>query len=290
MSGERGSVLIISLWVVAILSIAVLSLTAATGMQLKVLDRRLEAVESKVAFLAGSKHAGELYAAEKTSGLGPITPPDDFKKDLEIVSLDEISKLNINLCSKEALFFLLTQLGQEKSASFDPSLLGQMILDFRLKKNIEYLEELRGMADLSDSDIEALNEYFTVYGNGKVNINTANDRTIRAVMETSRAGSAGARRAILEAVLTQRREAKYFKSGDMDVEPFLSKLHLSSSPEMNTEAAQTLQRFTTLSHLLRLQMKYRKKYAGTVLMDLASDHEGQKNKVVFWHEKILAAA
>ncbi len=220
---KKGAILIVSLWVLLILSMLAIAVAGKLSLEIKVLHNQLDSLKAFWTAKAGicravnekSKSLNEdteapnpLYAdypgqpwmnnellfKEAQFGEGVYNIVNIDNPSLYGIS-DEQAKLNINKAGKDALSRLLEQRGviaQEANS------LSDAIINWRKNNSdFEAIEEILLVDGFSpeifygkdansdsiiDKEEEGIKRFITVYGSGKVNINTADRAVLEAVL------------------------------------------------------------------------------------------------------------
>lgn len=224
---EKGSILIITLWILAILTVLAVGFGYRMGLELKLAGYQLGRLQALYLAKAGVRRAILELEKDKNSydtlreswsnneeafreiklGEGKFTVSYPFRKDEsgKIVTfygiMDEEGKININKASKETLESLLELIDEPLSADVAAS-----IVDWRDKdsepeeggaedfyyqsleepydcKNADFeiIEELLLVKGVTPQLLSRLQDMITVYGEGKVNINTAGKEVLQAL-------------------------------------------------------------------------------------------------------------
>lgn len=219
-NNKKGTILIVSFWIMAILSIFAIILTHRLSFQIKLLRNRLleekafyiakagvervlaerqQALNTPGAFYADSFdstwfNSKELFK-EQNFGEGKFSVENSETPDFYGMS-DENARININKAPANTLKELLKQIGLKDEAS---DALAVSIVDWRDKNSgFDAIEEILLVKDMTsdifygkDSDgngiidlkEKGLKEYITVYGSGIININTASGVVLSAVLD-----------------------------------------------------------------------------------------------------------
>ena len=249
----QGQMLIIVLWVMGLVSVAIVALAVRSTHEvrlgrfpLETLQRRAIAqagVQQAIALLreddAVTDHRGEPWATGEDqsqqqrfvvvavgSGTFSVGVPDGAEWHAGMI--DEERKLNLNAADQAALESLITQIGQAGSAS--PADIAAAIVDWRDadsriwcdERQLGYachnapfdsVDELRLVPGVTPALFAALEPYVTVYGSGLVNVNTAEPIVLRAV---------GVSQETIEAIMQQREARQPFTSSPDPANPILT--------------------------------------------------------------------
>jgi len=208
---KKAQVLIITLWVLVILTILLVSIGHRVSMAIRISHYQRERL--KAHYLA--KAAANIVINElrkDNNGYDAVNEPwadgeESFKKimlgenqnefssvgslviegDKEVFrygAVDEESKININTANKELLTALLEGYQIAAASDIADNIIiwrGDVKDDAKIYENLGYtckadkfstIEELKLVKDLSPEDFQRLNKIITVYGSGLVNINT----------------------------------------------------------------------------------------------------------------------
>jgi len=281
---QNGSVLILSLWILSVLFFGTVTLAFYALGELKASNRSAESFKSGLVFDASVYWVNDLYFKEENKRplwLGNIRVPDQWQKELQIVGEDESSKLNLNLASGKELLYLLEGLKKE-GLSLDSKKTVQDIIAYRSNKPFELVEEIEFLNGVHEADIKIVKPYLTVYSSDRVNLNTAKDRVIEAVIFSLQDSDEKIKKRIYESILRHRSNGSFFESNDLSEESLISKLGLDRSPETNEALTKLLQRVSLSSDAIHVEVTYKKKRAAEIILKPKSDP-----KILFWHESRL---
>lgn len=220
---KRGQALIVSLWILLMLTVITISIAHRTSIALRLncyqRDRRKAVYLAKAGINRAIKiiesdtntydALGELWANneeafkkivldEKGSEFAAVSYQDS-KEDSEPETIygviDEERRLNINTASEELLLTLLKESGIDQAEVENKvnNLLiwrGDKADDTKIYESLGYppkgnkfsnLEELKLVKDITYDDYQRLRDSITVYGEGRVNINTASSNVLTAL-------------------------------------------------------------------------------------------------------------
>ena len=231
---QNGSVLILSLWILSVLFFGTVTLAFYALGELKASNRSAESFKSGLVFDASVYWVNDLYFKEENKRplwLGNIRVPDQWQKELQIVGEDESSKLNLNLASGKELLYLLEGLKKE-GLSLDSKKTVQDIIAYRSNKPFELVEEIEFLNGVHEADIKIVKPYLTVYSSDRVNLNTAKDRVIEAVIFSLQDSDEKIKKRIYESILRHRSNGSFFESNDLSEECLISKFGIDRSAEI----------------------------------------------------------
>ncbi len=180
---QKGSILILVLWVLIILSLLSIAISYRASGDIKLAKYESESI--KASYLAKARVAKMIAKLNRdNNNYGSLNEDWNKEKDFSFgggrvtyKATDEEARFNLNSqnLSKEHL----ARLGLDDDIS-------QRILDYKIKKGekgFEFIEELFLIDGMTRDVYSALEPYVTIYrGNGlQVNINTAGEKVLRAV-------------------------------------------------------------------------------------------------------------
>ena len=209
---DKGVILIVSLWILAILSLFAIGLGHKLSLQIRLLHNRLDGIKAYYIAKAGVERA--IAEREKALLVNEVIYADSFSqawlantavfKQSELGDgvftvenqdvpgayglSDEQAKININTASFDTLKALLKQVSLSDEAA---SGLTAGIIDWRNKNSrFDTIEEILSVKDMTpdifygrDANISGIKKYITVYGSGVVNINTAPAAVLTAILD-----------------------------------------------------------------------------------------------------------
>ncbi len=291
MNGQKGSVLIVSVWVLAVLFLVSTSLALYSAMSLRSSGDRAELFKSGAVFKASADWVADAFRRDASPGqdalgepwLGHVAVPEKWSGDLTLESRDEESKINLNTASGPAIMALFEILTAEGKVSLDAEKAARAIVEYRSHKPLEQIEEMV-FVGASPTDQAKLKSFVTVYAASdaapRVNVNTAPPEVLEAMVRSLPETAGPVRDTLVQALRRFRSAAGAFGPDDLAPDRFASKLGLPRTPEMDSAAASLAALFTTDSSLIRLEMFHRKRRtAEAVLEPTASE-----TRILFWHE------
>lgn len=306
-TNDRGSVLIVSLWSVSLLSIFLFSLAFQGGIQAKVMKRELSEFYGHQNLLSGLNLASQAIESDSephTDHLediwyGELKLEEPWNERVSITAQDEESKLNLNSASETLLRTLLELLTEEGELEFDsePKEIAKAVTKWREKKKtktFESLEELLLLEEVSKKDFEILKPYFTVFTESssfpRVNINTVRPLILKSIL-SSISGDDFAKKELLEKVMELGKPQKdqegpsYLTQEDLEPRLLIQRLKLPSNVQMLGLINQILPYLTTDSKVFSLRLKALEqgKEAEAVIELLASEFPPMK--VSSWQEE-----
>ncbi|MDD5431528.1 MAG: helix-hairpin-helix domain-containing protein [Candidatus Omnitrophica bacterium] len=101
------------------------------------------------------------------------------KGKLTYVLVDEESKINMNSASQNIIERLLQNTSDLSDAASQK--LAESIIAYRSKQPLRVKEELLNIEDFEEKVFDSCKNSITIYGNGKVNINTAGTEALKAL-------------------------------------------------------------------------------------------------------------
>ncbi len=210
---RRGSILIVALWALFFLSALALALNAYINPQISLASKLKERAKCYYSAKAGVKKAIQTIVVDETPGyiaLKDLRNEKEFKeKELgegvfSIDLMDEERKININKASFDMLkrFFEIAAGVSSKDASG----IADSIIDWRdtdndtrelgaensyyqtlsppypcKNKDFEVIEELLLVKGISRENFNKVKDMTTIYGQGAVNINTAERKVLESL-------------------------------------------------------------------------------------------------------------
>ena len=200
---NQGAILIISLWVLALLSILAVGLAYRLSLELRLADYDLGRLNLFYLAQAGLRQASALLLQDDAEidslrdawaeSSDPDQPTPFGEGTFFLVIEDEFSRPNLNVADSETLLRIP---GMEESVvlslrawrgdqDLSPSQLDQEEAYYRSlnrpiereRKPFQSLEELTLVRGMTPSLYETLQARFTVYGPGKINLNTVSRET-----------------------------------------------------------------------------------------------------------------
>ncbi|MFH1593490.1 MAG: hypothetical protein ABID09_02195 [Candidatus Omnitrophota bacterium] len=236
MLNKRGSILVITLWIMAILTILALGIGFKASLEVRLSGYNNDSLQAGYLAKAGLVKAGYFLSKDDkdydtlrecgvsldedqklqdlfTSELGRGSFSVDYTDIEEIEGeegdtvqirtihhgmSDEERKINIRLSVLKTIpdyRIILNNLGlgerivdaienwQNKEPDFPYYERGELVPAYKCRRaDFEFVEELRLVEGVSAELYDDLKDHVTVYGNGKVNINTANPRVLNAII------------------------------------------------------------------------------------------------------------
>lgn len=291
MGGQKGSVLIMSVWVIAVLFLVSTSLALYSSVSLRSSGDRTELYRSGTVFKASADWTADIFQRDPSPGedtsaepwLGHVVVPQKWSRDLRLESRDEESKMNLNSVSGPALTELFGILSAEKKTLLDAEKTARAIVQYRAHKPFEHVEELTTIG-IAPADQATLKSFVTAYSandaSPRVNVNTAPLEVLEAMVRSLPETAGPVRDTLFHALRRFRKNGGLFESADLAPDRFASKLGLPRTPEMDAAAASLAALFTTDSSVIRLEMFYKgRRMAEAVLEPTAGE-----TRILFWHE------
>jgi len=291
---QDGSALILSILILGIMFWAVISLAFFARQMLNVSNRQERSFESDLVFLAGVNHVREIFKADETPEtdsiddpwMGEVEIPRSWQEALIVTAADEESKLNLNWSSQPALTYMIKYLSKAHGLEYSAEDLAEAIIAYRTKKLFDIVEEILLIKGIRRQDIEIFKEYFTAAPIYQVNINTAKEPVLKALIDTT-AASSYIKESLLRALFACRNSGRRISKNELTAQALVSLWHLENTPGMLMALNQLIAYTTTDSQVLSLEMIYRKTYKASVIFQpLAADN---RKDIIFWHETRIAA-
>ncbi len=188
MTKEKGSILIITLWILIILSIWAVIVSNRASTDITLAKHESENIKASYLAKAGAmKMIAELnkdtnaYDSLNEDWCRTNDNPKEFKFGGGTVfygASDEESRLNLNSSALQKEY--LIRLGMDEN-------MAQRTLDYKAKKGdkgFEFMEELFLIDGMTYDIYSMIKDYITLYrgSDAKVNINTANEKILMAVV------------------------------------------------------------------------------------------------------------
>jgi type II secretory pathway component PulK len=213
MIGKKSQVVIISLWILVILTILAISVAHRVAMALRLSRYQRDKIRALYLAKAGINRAiAELEKDKDNNNYDALNEkwadnkdtfekillnnnPDEFatvsytveengKEETQFGMIDEERKININEADSGLLLTLLSKIGVSNSSE-----IANNICAWRGGKDFTNIAELilvKGLRDIDLGIYEKLKNLITVWGSGKVNINTADRYVLEILMEYCR--------------------------------------------------------------------------------------------------------
>ena len=206
---KKGAILIVSLWILAILSVFAIILGHRLSAQLKLLHRNMDGIKALYIAGAGIERAvaerlkplqkGEPIYADSFNqpwlnsspifkaaqfGEGSYTVLNDEEAGLFGMQ-DEQAKININTASPDVLKKLLMQLledNEEVASSISTAIIAWRTDADKVK--FDAIEEILLADDRIKDIFPAMRNYIRVYGPQEININTASEIVLKTTVLT----------------------------------------------------------------------------------------------------------
>lgn len=177
---DKGAILIVSLWILIILSMLAITLGHRLSAEIKLTRNRLNKQKAFYAAKAGVKDA--VNKRLKYIDSGNVIYADSFNQPWlgnENFS-DEQANININKASLEALTEFLRYKGVDDETSAN---LAESVVNYR-DKNLRFdtASEILLAEGMTEDIFYDIIRDITVYGSGAVNINTASRVVLSAVL------------------------------------------------------------------------------------------------------------
>ncbi len=191
MRGKKAQIIIVALWALVILAILAISIGQRVSQALRL--SRYQQDKLKSMYLAKTNlnlAINEIF--KNAESIGSVEAPTG----LDTISSEE-SRININKAGKDLLGVLLTKAGVANYAELaenicawrgdavvapDYSELGYPNKTATLS-NTEELVLVKGVKDIAQESYDKLKNLITVYGSGRVNINTADPQVLEILIE-----------------------------------------------------------------------------------------------------------
>lgn len=281
---DSGLVLIITIWVLAILSLLSLSFAHYSRMEIELNSLRADKLKCLYHAREGINCAIQVLARDKNAfdGLNeawkvhPSFETELLTKGVSYTIVDEDSKVNINTASQEHLKRLL-DIGDDVASS---------IIEFRGGNNIfHFVSELlyvKGMTPAvfygqKDTNNIGIKELVTVWTDGLININTAPIDVLVSIP--------GMRKVLAESII-QYRQGHDFQDGTNDDNPFEDLEELKNVPGISLgEYSQVSGYLKTSSREFRITSEAALPYSrlkGTITAIVERDKN--KIKILMWEE------
>ncbi len=217
---------------------------------------------------------------------------DDNNETQTIYGLvDEERKININTASKELLAVLVEELGiqSEQPDIVDNILIwrGSMPDTNKIYENSGYpcksekirnIEELILVKGINFGDIEKFRKYITVYGDGKININTVPLETLKIIARSMarKQEEWGSADSLAKKIIDRRKEKGHFRNNnDIDI---------------NTTGDDELNIFNALKEGAVFNFKSDNFFiavsgnAGKIKRELEAVYNRKEKNIIYWHE------
>jgi type II secretory pathway component PulK len=184
LSGDKGAVLIITLWILAVLAILSIGIGGRMALELKLTALSRNNAQAFYASKAGVKKAIDVIRKQgggEKSGSFSLSCSEPENSVFYVIG-DERSRLNINSASSELIGRLIAYLDRTGDTSDDTV---SNIKNWRdLNGKYDAVEELKLVNGVDSRFINLIKDYITVYpvsGTSKVNVNTAGAAVLYAL-------------------------------------------------------------------------------------------------------------
>lgn len=290
-NGERGSLLILSLWLLLLLALFSFSMGFRAHLKAKLMKLQKAAGPAPFTALSTVNYGRYLLESDPTPGEDFLNDawrvPQEYSQDDQswtVQSIDEESKININTAPAAALeaFFRLAAGNNLELASKPQAWTGGILYwrgdswtqkpepgAYYKKKRFESLYELLLIPGIEKTDFEMIKPYLTLYPEGAtehfaVNINTASKPVLEALIQSA-SGDFFAKPRLLERLLDFREgklddevktQRHYFQSEDLSVQRILGLLRLPASLQYSTLLIQILPFVTVDSRYFSVRVEW----------------------------------
>jgi DNA uptake protein ComE-like DNA-binding protein len=171
-----GSILVFSIWVLvflAILGVGIYSIVSSQVILVKKLQDRIigQNLVNAVCVYAASENQKDTSAADSLYELRAEKHIELARGKACYILIDEESKINLNTASSEVITRLIKEVsGLPESSSRE---LAESLVSARSEKPFGIKEEILGIDGITEKIFSDCADFITVYGEGKVNVNTA---------------------------------------------------------------------------------------------------------------------
>ncbi len=262
MKNNKASILLIALWILFLLASFVIVLNAYVQPNMQVLNKIMHRTKTYYLAQAGFKRAVIEVGADKTNlvdgkneswylnenifkqikmedGLYDVYSKLD-NKDLRYGLTDEESKINIALVSENILSNLFEFLGGlNKLPAQD---LVKAVVDYRKQHGFYYLAEVLMVRNFDKQLYDQLKNKITIYGEGKVNVNTASREVLKCI---------GFNDALVEKIIIYRQGLDAKEATEDDI-VFSSETLIADS--LNKREVLSPEEINTINNLIGMQL------------------------------------
>ncbi|MFH0984304.1 MAG: hypothetical protein V1882_02085 [Candidatus Omnitrophota bacterium] len=282
-TNARGSLLIASLAIMALLTVLVAGLAYSVAGQVHVYGRSKEGFEARMTFMNGYWAVAAAIYNDPISYIdhlnkdwyGSVKLPDFLKDNLQVIAGDEESKLNLN---KIPSFWLETFLKEreDEGLSFEQiRKFKEALLDRRAKNPLVSTDELYLLKDADQALLREILPYVTVYTDTlQININTAPEPVLRSLIYSIQ-GDDSAQRTVLETIL----EKRPFYFPELAPIPMAEYMKLPQTPQNMQILKGTVPYITVSSCVYNMKMKFKNGRTAEVIA---------KESGIWSHLKILS--
>ena len=292
MNREKGSILIVSLWMASVFAVLTAGLNFQAGEHVSLIKREERELEARMDFISGMALANEKISADPEphedsrakEWLGTLRLEKPWNEKMTVQIEDEESKLNLNTASEAFLTHFLKNFVEHVSElQGSRKAFVRQILKAREKGRIQSLEELYLMEEVEKEDVEKLRPYLTVYpDHSLVNLNTVDLPVLRALIE-SLAGDASAKEELVKKIERFRKtENGIFRREDIAPQEFMRRIHVLPTPQNAVLINQFLPCITTDSRTYRIRIVSR---TGRRAEAVARDGDLRGLEILSWHEE-----
>lgn len=292
---EKGSVLIVSMWILMIFLILLVSLGFHASQEVLLMKREKENVQAKLDFVSSLTKVFELLSTDpdphrdspEDAWYGTLTLKQPWAKRVSIEVKDEESKINLNTAGETLLREFFKKISQETALKEEEEAFTKAILKQRAKNRIASFEELYLMEDIDPKNLEKLRPYFTVYPEApQMNLNTASPLILNALIQ-SLPGDDFAKEELEKKILEYRgdkdgRISKSFSSESLSPNALMQLLSLDNRTQMVQLVNALLPNVTTDSQTFEIHLKHASGKKAEAVMSFKNS--SLVPEILSWHE------
>ncbi len=323
---RRGSILIITLWILAILSLLAISFAHHTAVGIKLTEYHISSLKNLYICKAGIKRAcyelnrDKQYDSLNDSwsnnpkafknvgvGDGTFTISYQIEKDRDEINtvygmIDEQRKLNINKLVKDGVHdevrlsqvkklleildidtviadYIVDWLDSDSLGDGEEDFYQGLSVPYHCKNDlIECLEEMYLIREITDEIFKKLKPYITIYGDGKININTAEKEVFMSL---------GMDDALAQQILDYRSQ----DGGEEDLYSFKTLESIIPNLDLTSEQKQTLTALIQAEYLAVRSSVFTANVTSVLnnsklakRVDVVLQREEDNIKIKYWHE------
>lgn len=291
---NSGTILIIALWIMAILMLVAVSLAYRSRVEIKLSSLSSKKIKAQEMAWEGIFEISRLLK-DDTNGYDSLNEEWALERGDEAISyaiIDEERKINLNIASLDLLKAIP---GMDED-------IASGIIDWRDLDNdgiaedmyymglepayhcknsqLESMEELLAIKGITPEILETLKTFSTIYGHGKVNINTASGEALGALLSSlTPPGSAS----LTDKILLYR-DNNIFNEISKVKEDLNNTIGLTPEEENSIDRMINLIDVKSTCFRINLKARYENKYSFNVESLLLNSGDN-KIKLIYWQEK-----
>jgi len=304
MRSVKGSVAILSLWMMSLMSVFVLTTGKMIHYESALLGREQTAFATRHTFEGLVSIARDVLLAEATADLDSYDEAwysakfamPTWAADFDLRISDEESRLDLNSARSGQILALLRQIEIYEHITFseDPDELAEAIIEYRHAKNnrrFESLPELLFIPIVSPETYALIKPYITMHVVNpiglQVNINTVSKPVFDALLETLRGDNfvrMALKRSVHDALLSPETRRVVFSARELTPRSFMIKLDLEPSPQMSSLVNRLMPLLRATSNNFRIKMTNRSLMSDVEAIVRRAWFRGDDFHILAWHQ------